>query len=110
MTLLGSTFVALGENLVGFLYVDVNTRSLETLGNIRLWGAVCLSNTINQINLGFCGENWTLGTKQCPSRTTVLLTSNIRLCSLGTTILTITFFVDIEGSMSVTIVRQNDPK
>ena len=62
----------------------------------RFWAAVFFSNMIFEVIMGFSGEIRTLGTKQCKSRTTLLVTSKIRLCSLGTTKFTRSFFVPTE--------------
>ena len=67
--------------------------SLES--DIRFSGAVLLSNLVIQIILGFCGEIGQLDAIQCSSRTTRLVTRQIELCSLGTTILTRNFPVSI---------------
>ena len=60
-------------------------------GDIRLRGAMLLSNMIIQITLAFCGEIETLGTIRCTSRTSFLVTYNIVSCSLGTIIFTCGF-------------------
>ena len=64
-------------------------------GDIRFWGTVLLSNVVIQIILGFFGEIETLGTTHCTSRTTLPVTVEIKLCSLGTTILTYNFLESI---------------
>ena len=56
-------------------------------GDISYWSAVVLRKMVIQITLGFCGEFGTMGTIQCTSSTTLLVTCKIKLCSLGTTIL-----------------------
>ena len=61
-------------------------------GDIRFWGGVLLSNMVIQSVLGFFGETGTLGTIQCTSRASLLVTYNIVSCSLGTTIFTSEFF------------------
>ena len=65
-------------------------------GDIKFWGAVLLSNMVSQIVLGFCEEIGTLGTIQCTSRTSLLVTYKIVSCTLGTTVFTCNFFVSIE--------------
>ena len=51
---------------------------------------------INQSSLGLYGEIGTLGTIQCPGRTTLLMTSMIKLCNLAATTLTKNFLMVIE--------------
>ena len=64
-------------------------------GDIRFWGTVYLSTVLIQIISGYCGEIGTLGTIQCTSRTTLLVTGKIKICCLGTAILTCNFLVSI---------------
>ena len=63
--------------------------------DIRFWGAILLSNMKIQIIVGSCEEIGTLGTIQCTSRTTLLVTRTIKLCNLDSTVLTCYFFVSI---------------
>ena len=65
-------------------------------GDITFWGTALLSNMVIQIILGFCGELGTLGTIHCSKWTSLLVTRKIKLCSLGTTILTCNFLVSTE--------------
>ena len=84
-------------------YVDVKRKIPETLDkkctlefDIKFWGAVLLGNIVIQINLGFCGAIGTLCTLACTSRTTLLVTRQIKFFCLGTAIVTSNFFVSIE--------------
>ena len=94
-----------GSNLhavlsVSMLKWSVQARKLlitkSTLeGDISLSCAVLLSNMVIQIIVWFCEETGTLGTIKCTSRTTLIVTRKIKLCNLGTTILTFNSLVSI---------------
>ena len=94
------------SDLHSVLSVSMLTQSLKSWkilikkfkleGDITLWGTVLLRKMVILIILGFCGDIGTVGTIQCTSRTTLLVMRKIKLCSLGTTILTCNFLVSIE--------------
>ena len=90
------------RSVLGVFMLTYSVKSWKLLkakftleGDIRFWGTVLLSNVVVQIILGFFGEIETLGTIHCTSRTTLPVTVEIKLCSLGTTILTYNFLESI---------------
>ena len=92
-----------GTAMLGVFMLSSSVKSWKLLltkftlrSKDRFWAAVFFSNMIFEVIMGFSGEIRTLGTKQCKSRTTLLVTSKIRLCSLGTAKFTRYFFVPTE--------------
>ena len=58
----------------------------------------------NSDHFGFCGEIGTMSTKQCTCRTTLHVTRKIKLCSLGTAIVTNNFSFHLGESISIKVV------
>ena len=95
-------------------YVDVKRQILKILitkftleGDITFWGTVLLSNMEMQIVSVFCGEIGTLGKMQCSKWTSLLVTCKVKLCSLGTTIVTSTFSFQLSEVISIKGVWQS---
>ena len=68
---------------------------------IKFYGAGLLSNMVIEIILELHGEIGTLVPMQRPSRTILLVTMRIKLCSMGSKIFKNNLFVAIGASMSV---------
>ena len=79
-------------------------------GDIKFRSALFLSNMTIQIIMEFCRGIGTKATLKCSFRKSLFVPSEIRLCSLGTTILFCNFLVAIDKNLWVKAVWQNIPK